>query len=100
MIMLNPNKINNIGINILMKITDETINELFSKTDFGKPINESIFKKRYLLGETLACLVGGYWVNAAAFNIALVGGLIHDGKKNNPKELTALGQSFLDELNK
>ena len=82
-----------------MKITDSFINDLFENTNFGKPINESTFKKRYLLGETLRHLVDGYWVGHTAYHIALDGGFVKDGKKSVPKVLTAFGVAFLNELN-
>lgn len=85
-------------LEVSMIVTDEFINELFINTNFGKPINDSIRKKKYLLGETLKHLTEGYWVGHTAFHIALDGGFIKDGKKSEPKELTAFGNAFITQL--
>jgi hypothetical protein len=82
-----------------MKITDEFISKLFIGKDFGERINKSRYKKRVFLGEILGHLLKGYWVEDSAFNIATNGGFIKDGKKNTPKQLTAFGEVFIEELN-
>ena len=81
-----------------MVITDEYVNELFEGTNFGKPINESVDKKREQLAKTLRDQVAGYWSGHTAYNIAVHGGLLIDAKTTEQKRLTKLGHDFMAEF--
>ena len=81
-----------------MVITDEYVNELFKGTNFGRPINECVNKKREQLAKTLRDQVAGYWSGHTAYNIVVHGGLLIDAKSSEPKQLTDLGRDFLAEF--
>ena len=77
-------------------ITDEYINKLFEGTNFGRPVNESVVKKRELIAKTLRNQVDGYWSGHTAYHIVIDGGFLLDAKSGKPKVLTALGEAFLE----
>lgn len=78
-------------------VSDKFINELFDGTNFGKPTNESVDKKRQQIAKTLRDQITGYWSGHTAYHIAVNGGFLHDAKSGDTKRLTALGILFLNE---
>jgi hypothetical protein len=80
-----------------MDVTDEYINKLFIGTNFGESINNSVDEKNRLIYKTLIDLKHGYWSGHTSYHIVLNGGFIHDGKKCEPKKLTAFGDFFMSQ---
>ncbi len=80
-------------------VTDEFINKLFEGTNFGKPINGCVQKKREQIAKTLRDQTAGYWSGHTAYHIAVNGGFLKDAKRSTNKELTAFGAAFMSEFN-
>ncbi len=79
-----------------MSEIDQIINEMFNANQWG--IEDTIEAKREQLHKNLTDQINGYWSGSTAYWIMTSGGFLVDGKSCSMKELTALGQIFMDQM--
>lgn len=77
-----------------MKVTNEYIERLFTGTDFGPDVNDSIEEKRRFIKQEIIKQRNGHWSGHTSYHIMLNGGFIIDSK-NEKKKITLLGIEYL-----
>ncbi len=83
-----------------MSEIEQVIYDLFTKRWCGESVLKNIDSMKAQLCKTLTDQTNGYWSGHTAYNIAVDGGFLKDSKSGSKKELTALGQVFIDNMRK
>lgn len=78
---------------------DKIIEDLFRERWTGELVLRCLENMKAQLAKTLKNQLDGYWSGSTAYGIAVDGGFLKDGKRNEAKELTELGKRFLQEFN-
>lgn len=79
------------------EVMNHLIRELYSPRWSGDLANSSVVEMRKQLQKTLQNQMDGYWSGHTAYNIAVDGGFLIDGKKCSNKRLTELGRMFMEQ---
>lgn len=74
---------------------DNVIGRLFSQRWTENLANAPIEQQRAQLYKTLFDQCRGYWSGHTAYNLAVDGGFLIDGKSNTYKNLTECGKEFM-----
>ena len=77
---------------------NDVIRDLFEANWFGAHTLSSIDSMRAQLEKNLQNQIDGFWSGCTAYYIMTKGGFLIDSKRGTKKELTALGEKFMNEM--
>lgn len=79
-------------------LINEIIEDVFNQNWTGEYTLSSIENMRKQLYKNLKDQLNGYWSGSSAYSIMIYGGFLVDSKSGTKKELTALGEKFIEDF--
>lgn len=77
---------------------NEIIEDMFNQNWTGEYTLSSIENMRKQLYKNLKDQLNGYWSGSSAYSIMVLGGFLIDSKSGTKKQLTALGEKFIEDF--
>lgn len=79
-------------------LINEIIEDMFNQNWTGEYTLSSIENMRKQLYKNLKDQLNGYWSGSSAYSIMVHGGFLIDSKRGTKKQLTALGEKFIEDF--
>ena len=80
------------------KMINKIIEDMFNQNWTGKYTLSSIENMRKQLYKNLKDQINGYWSGSSAYSIMVNGGFLVDSKSGTKKQLTKLGEIFIEDF--
>ena len=77
---------------------NEIIEDVFNQNWTGEDTLSSIENMRKQLYKNLQDQLNGYWSGSSAYSIMVYGGFLVDSKRGTKKQLTVLGEKFIEDF--